>query len=225
MGRVRFKNRDEMGAVTLQRRLERTVLFNRPLSAAAKQAFRSFIRAYATHSSDTKGIFQVQQLHLGHVAKSFALRDKPTALKCHEDFIGKIFNGQYAQPRNGGQTSPLDSGSGKGNSDKLEKRKIRDEKFSASASLKRQKLTASDGNGIVRGTGGTGGTVPPRTVLKKGKDRQQLRKMSRGAGVGVGVAAVRSRDKTSRLRPLQRSSSGSVRKKIRAQSNAEFSIG
>ena len=36
---------------------------------AGRQAFRSFVRAYATHSSDTKGIFRVQSLHLGHVAK------------------------------------------------------------------------------------------------------------------------------------------------------------
>ena len=33
---------------------------SRPLTGAARQAFGSFVRAYATHSMDTKGIFRVQ---------------------------------------------------------------------------------------------------------------------------------------------------------------------
>ena len=33
---------------------------NKPLCGAARQAFGSFVRAYATHSVDTKGIFRVQ---------------------------------------------------------------------------------------------------------------------------------------------------------------------
>ena len=41
-------------------------------------AYQSFVRSYATYSSDVKHIFHVKSLHLGHVAKSFALNDKPT---------------------------------------------------------------------------------------------------------------------------------------------------
>jgi len=37
-------------------------------------------RAYATYPSSLKHIFQVNKLHLGHVAKSFALRDAPQAI-------------------------------------------------------------------------------------------------------------------------------------------------
>lgn len=36
------------------------------------------MRAYATHPSNEKHIFHIRHLHLGHLAKSFALRDTPT---------------------------------------------------------------------------------------------------------------------------------------------------
>jgi hypothetical protein len=52
------------------------------------------VRAYATHSSDTKGIFKVQALHLGHAAKSFAMRESPAALRNYDDVIAKVFNGE-----------------------------------------------------------------------------------------------------------------------------------
>ncbi|CAM9363397.1 unnamed protein product, partial [Ectocarpus fasciculatus] len=80
-GASKFKNSDEMCAVILQRRMERTVLKNKHLTSAGRQAYRSFIRAYATHSSDSKGIFQVQLLHLGHLAKSFALSESIVTLR------------------------------------------------------------------------------------------------------------------------------------------------
>jgi len=95
-GASKFKNTDEMTAVILQRRFESVVHANRPLLGAARQAFRSFVRAYATHSGDTKGIFRVQSLHLGHVTKSFGLRESPKALRNHDDIIGKIFNGNFS---------------------------------------------------------------------------------------------------------------------------------
>ncbi|KAK3361165.1 P-loop containing nucleoside triphosphate hydrolase protein [Lasiosphaeria ovina] len=48
-----------------------------PLLDAARQAFRSHIRAYATHVRDERGFFDITQLHLGHMAKSFGLREAP----------------------------------------------------------------------------------------------------------------------------------------------------
>ena len=39
------------------------------------------MRAYATHPSDEKHIFHIRHLHLGHLAKAFALREAPTTLK------------------------------------------------------------------------------------------------------------------------------------------------
>lgn len=47
----------------------------------ARKAFLSHIRAYATHPSDEKHIFHVRNLHLGHLAKAFALREAPSAVK------------------------------------------------------------------------------------------------------------------------------------------------
>ncbi|XP_077624603.1 ATP-dependent DNA helicase DDX31 [Crocuta crocuta] len=46
----------------------------------AKKALQSFIRAYATYPRELKHIFHVRALHLGHVAKSFGLRDAPQNL-------------------------------------------------------------------------------------------------------------------------------------------------
>ena len=95
-GSQKFKNVEEMSAIILQRRIETVLLGNKYLLSAARQSFRSFIRAYATHSADTKGIFKVQLLHLGHVAKSFGLRDNPKAVHGDDDIMGKIFNGEFA---------------------------------------------------------------------------------------------------------------------------------
>lgn len=46
----------------------------------AKKALQAFIRAYATYPRELKPIFHVRSLHLGHVAKSFGLRDAPQNL-------------------------------------------------------------------------------------------------------------------------------------------------
>lgn len=39
------------------------------------------MRAYATHPSNEKHIFHIRHLHLGHLAKAFALREAPTNVK------------------------------------------------------------------------------------------------------------------------------------------------
>ncbi|KAI9801773.1 MAG: hypothetical protein M1825_003145 [Sarcosagium campestre] len=43
----------------------------------ARQAFQSHVRAYATHVAAERGMFDIKALHLGHLAKSFALRERP----------------------------------------------------------------------------------------------------------------------------------------------------
>jgi len=48
-----------------------------PLLESARQAFRSHIRAYATHIKEERIYFDITQLHLGHMAKAFALRETP----------------------------------------------------------------------------------------------------------------------------------------------------
>ncbi|KAL8731627.1 MAG: hypothetical protein Q9166_003315 [cf. Caloplaca sp. 2 TL-2023] len=43
----------------------------------AKRAFVSHVRAYATHIARERTMFDVKGLHLGHLAKAFALRERP----------------------------------------------------------------------------------------------------------------------------------------------------
>lgn len=52
-----------------------------PHATAAKAAFRAAVRAYATFPKNLRHIFQMGKLHLGHLARSFALRDAPSKLK------------------------------------------------------------------------------------------------------------------------------------------------
>ena len=63
---------------SLQLSLERLVLQSKALHTAAKTAFQASIGAYSTYPADLKHIFHVKSLHLGHFAKSFALRDAPS---------------------------------------------------------------------------------------------------------------------------------------------------
>ena len=39
------------------------------------------MRAYATHAAAEKHVFHVRKLHLGHMAKSFGLREAPSKLQ------------------------------------------------------------------------------------------------------------------------------------------------
>uniref|UniRef100_A0A7N0VB94 ATP-dependent RNA helicase n=2 Tax=Kalanchoe fedtschenkoi TaxID=63787 RepID=A0A7N0VB94_KALFE len=64
--------------VTLQRALESFLGNEQKLKQLAKEAFCSWVRAYAAHRGELKRIFVVKMLHLGHVARSFALKDQPS---------------------------------------------------------------------------------------------------------------------------------------------------
>ncbi|XP_066293904.1 ATP-dependent DNA helicase DDX31-like isoform X2 [Branchiostoma lanceolatum] len=64
-------------ATSLQMAFENYVLSDQDKLAMARKAYQSFIRAYATFPSTLKHIFHVRKLHLGHVAKSYGLRDAP----------------------------------------------------------------------------------------------------------------------------------------------------
>uniref|UniRef100_UPI00358F95BF ATP-dependent DNA helicase DDX31-like isoform X2 n=1 Tax=Myxine glutinosa TaxID=7769 RepID=UPI00358F95BF len=51
----------------------------------ARKAFQSYIRAYATFPTSLRHAFNLRSLHLGHVAKSFTLREAPGAVACKTD--------------------------------------------------------------------------------------------------------------------------------------------
>lgn len=54
------------------------------LGDLAKVAFTSHVRAYTTHSHAEKAIFNFRDLHLGHLAKAFALRETPRNISGNE---------------------------------------------------------------------------------------------------------------------------------------------
>ncbi|KAF6763108.1 ATP-dependent RNA helicase DBP7 [Ephemerocybe angulata] len=68
----------EMRATEVQLAFERWVLRNPENATLARKAYLSHMRAYATHPSNEKHMFHIRHLHLGHLAKSFALREAPT---------------------------------------------------------------------------------------------------------------------------------------------------
>ncbi|KAH6614239.1 ATP-dependent RNA helicase DBP7 [Boeremia exigua] len=68
-------------ATDLQLAIERWALANPKRLEAARRAYQSHIRAYATHVADERIYFDIKSLHLGHLAKAFALRERPSGMK------------------------------------------------------------------------------------------------------------------------------------------------
>lgn len=61
--------------------VERWVLRNEGAARLARKAYTSHVRAYATHVAGERHMFDVKQLHLGHLAKAFALRETPRRMQ------------------------------------------------------------------------------------------------------------------------------------------------
>ena len=55
-------------------------LTNAILYSRRRAGYISFVRSYAAFPKDVRDVFNFQSLHLGHYAKSFALRDPPTRI-------------------------------------------------------------------------------------------------------------------------------------------------
>lgn len=71
----------EERATDWQMEVERWAIDNPKHLEQARRAYQSHIRAYATHVAAERHIFNMQELHLGHLAKAFALRDKPGSIR------------------------------------------------------------------------------------------------------------------------------------------------
>ena len=69
---------------TLQKQLEAAVKERAFLQQAAIDAYQAYLRSYAAHSKVVQRLVHVGQLHLGHVAKSFALKEVPSKLATHQ---------------------------------------------------------------------------------------------------------------------------------------------
>jgi len=70
----------EEAATNLQMRIESAVVKNAELHQMACQAYVSFVRSYASYPREARNVFCFKDLHLGHCAKSFALRDPPSKI-------------------------------------------------------------------------------------------------------------------------------------------------
>ncbi|KAF2829444.1 ATP-dependent RNA helicase-like protein dbp7 [Ophiobolus disseminans] len=68
-------------AQDLQLNVERWALASPARLEAARRAFQSHVRAYATHVADERNYFDIKSVHLGHLAKAFALRERPSGMK------------------------------------------------------------------------------------------------------------------------------------------------
>lgn len=81
MASLRFKSlpgvREQSGAFVLKQLIYKVVEASDALTEEANAAFAAHVRAYATHSRETKTIFNVRALHLGHVASSFGVKLSP----------------------------------------------------------------------------------------------------------------------------------------------------
>lgn len=64
--------------VSLQKALEAYITARPNMKQLAQKGFCSWVRAYTAHRGELKNIFMVKKLHLGHVAKSFALKEQPS---------------------------------------------------------------------------------------------------------------------------------------------------
>ncbi|CAI1552450.1 hypothetical protein SEUBUCD646_0K02440 [Saccharomyces eubayanus] len=70
----------DTNATTWHLNIERRVVGDSTFKNLAVKGFISHVRAYATHISQEKKFFNVKFLHLGHLAKSFGLRERPKAM-------------------------------------------------------------------------------------------------------------------------------------------------
>ncbi|MCJ1459117.1 ATP-dependent RNA helicase dbp7 [Mycoblastus sanguinarius] len=75
-GAIRAGKWDEK-ATEWQLEVERWVVENKRAGEMARKAFVSHVRAYSTHVVKEREMFDVKALHLGHLAKAFALRERP----------------------------------------------------------------------------------------------------------------------------------------------------
>ena len=75
------KHAYEDAATEWQLDLERWALANPAKLELARRGYQSHIRAYATHVAAERGFFNIKTLHLGHLAKAFALRDRPGSIR------------------------------------------------------------------------------------------------------------------------------------------------
>lgn len=99
----------EAKATDFQLDVERWVLSDAKYKELAKKAFQSHVRAYATHVVDERKWFDIKELHLGHLAKAFGLRDPPGRVN-----VQGMRNGNTGGNSNGRKRRVVDQNSDRG---------------------------------------------------------------------------------------------------------------
>ncbi|XP_048244940.1 probable ATP-dependent RNA helicase DDX31 isoform X1 [Haliotis rufescens] len=128
-GEVRPRDLVE-SATHLQMRFENSVQGHEEMLSLARRGFKSFIRAYATYPQHLKSILKIHDLHLGHVAKMFGLREAPGGIgdrAGHRD-IKKHKQRPGAPRRKKLQVSEFDSGFTKTKAKRLGPKKKKNKK-------------------------------------------------------------------------------------------------
>ena len=109
-------------ATEWQLELERWVIEDKRAGEMARKAYVSHVRAYATHVAKERGMFDVKGLHLGHLAKAFALRERPGNMG-----RGNTVGGGKSTKRDRGEKRRLGNGGGGGDGSGGEKRPGRED--------------------------------------------------------------------------------------------------
>lgn len=76
----RQPNTIEEAATDLQMNFENVISSDKTMHETASQAYVSYVRSYASYPKEVRHIFGFKLLHLGHIAKSFGLRDPPSQI-------------------------------------------------------------------------------------------------------------------------------------------------
>ncbi|SGZ57095.1 CIC11C00000000019 [Sungouiella intermedia] len=89
----------DIQATTWHLEVERWLLEDSAALERALHAFVSHIRAYATHLAAERMYFNVKLLHLGHLAKSFGLRETPKKLGRQSGQVNELTHKKKEDPR------------------------------------------------------------------------------------------------------------------------------
>ncbi|GFU45015.1 probable ATP-dependent RNA helicase DDX31 [Nephila pilipes] len=94
---LRGKASIEDCASALQTMYEAEVYDENKLHESAKEAFANFVKSYASYPKNMRHILPFKALHLGHIAKSFCMREAPSNL--NHPMIGHKFSKQSVRKK------------------------------------------------------------------------------------------------------------------------------
>ena len=97
----------EQKATDFQLDVERWVLASPRNSEMARRAFQSHVRAYATHVAAERKWFDIKELHLGHLAKAFGLREQPGRMNLPGMGKRSVAPGKDARNRKVEESGPI----------------------------------------------------------------------------------------------------------------------